>query len=32
MVLLKQCLLNLPACYDGLPLDADIKAMPRYTK
>ena len=31
-IVLKQCLLDLPAWCEGLPLDADIKAMHRYSK
>lgn len=30
--ILKNHLLNLPECYDGLPLDAEVKTMDRYTK
>ena len=29
---LKRCLLDVPACYAGLPLNAEVKAMRRYSK
>lgn len=29
---LKDCLLDLPACYAGLPMDVDVKQMYRYAK
>jgi hypothetical protein len=29
---LRSALLRLPKCYKGLPLDAEVKVMDRYTK
>ncbi len=32
LIRFKQCLLDLPECFAGLPLNADVKAMRRYSK